>query len=237
MTASRGSEPGAELYLPKRRTLPALQKKVHDCRGCDLYRHATQAVFGEGPADARVLLVGEQPGNAEDLAGHPFVGPAGKLLDQALDEAGLERRLVYVTNAVKHFKFEERGKARLHKRPKPGEVRACAPWLRAELELIEPEVLVLLGSTAAQSLLGASFRVTQQRGKVPGSALAATVIATLHPSAILRAPDAEARKTAFRWFVTDLELAVQSLCTRSGRADGGRAEAALRPRASAARSR
>jgi DNA polymerase len=215
MASRRPSEPGAEPYVPARRTIPILQRKVHGCRGCDLYRHATQAVFGEGPPDARVVFVGEQPGNAEDLAGHPFVGPAGGVFDKALAAAGIDRQTVYVTNAVKHFKFEERGKARLHKRPRPGEVRACAPWLRAELDVIRPEVLVLLGGTAAQSLLGASFRVTQQRGKPIPSELAEIVIATVHPSSILRAPDAEARKAAFASLVSDLKVVASALRKRS----------------------
>jgi DNA polymerase len=221
MARPRTSEPGAEQYVPERRTIPVLQKKVHECRGCDLYRHATQAVFGEGPPDARVVFVGEQPGNAEDLAGHPFVGPAGRVFDKALAAAGIDRQAVYVTNAVKHFKFEERGKARLHKRPRPGEVRACAPWLRAELDVIHPEVLVLLGGTAAQSLLGASFRVTQQRGKQIPSELAKVVIATVHPSSILRAPDSEAREAAFGSLVSDLELVAKALRKR-GRAPTAR---------------
>jgi uracil-DNA glycosylase family protein len=215
MASRRSSPPGAEAYLPDRRTIPLLQRKVHECRGCDLYRHATQAVFGEGPPDARVVFVGEQPGNAEDLAGHPFVGPAGRVFDKALAAAGIDRRAVYVTNAVKHFKFEERGKARLHKRPRPGEVRACAPWLRAELDVIHPEVLVLLGGTAAQSLLGASFRVTQERGKPIPSELARVVIATVHPSSILRAPDSEAREAAFASLVSDLEVVAKALRRRS----------------------
>jgi DNA polymerase len=214
MARPQRSEPGAEAYVPERRTIPVMQKKVHECRGCDLYRHATQAVFGEGPADARVVFIGEQPGNAEDLAGHPFVGPAGRVFDKALAAAGIDRQAVYVTNAVKHFKFEERGKARLHKRPRPGEVRACAPWLRAELDVIHPEVLVLLGSTAAQSLLGASFRVTQQRGEPIPSELAKVVIATVHPSSILRAPDSEAREAAFASLVSDLKLVAKALGKR-----------------------
>lgn len=204
MAAQRPTEPGAEAFLPARRTFPALQRKVHDCRGCELYRYATQAVFGEGPETARVMFVGEQPGNAEDLAGQPFVGPAGRLFDRALEAAGIDRREVYVTNAVKHFKFEERGKARLHKRPRAGEVRACAPWLRAELELVRPDVLVLLGSTAAQALLGSSFKVTKQRGQPIASELAPLVLATIHPSAVLRAPDSAAREAALESFLSDL---------------------------------
>ena len=165
-------------------------------------------MFGEGAASASVVLVGEQPGDQEDLSGHPFVGPAGKLLDRALAEAGLERRQVYVTNAVKHFNFESRGKFRLHKRPPVTAVKACRPWLDAELQLLRPAVVVLLGATAAQALLGADFRVTRSRGKVIPHALG-KVIATLHPSAILRAPDPRAREESFLTLVTDLRLAAR----------------------------
>ncbi|HET9929402.1 MAG TPA: UdgX family uracil-DNA binding protein, partial [Polyangiaceae bacterium] len=204
--ATRSKFPGAEEFLPKRRTLNTLREASKACRGCDLYIPATQTVFGEGPSSARVVFVGEQPGNSEDLAGRPFVGPAGALFDRALAAAKIDREQVYVTNAVKHFSFEPRGKARLHKRPRPGEVRACAPWLRAELSLIEPEVLVLLGSTAAQSLFGPSFRITQERGKKLESELAPFVLATIHPSAVLRAPDEAAREQAFASLVDDLKV-------------------------------
>jgi DNA polymerase len=199
--------PGAEHFLPEKPSLPRLRSAVEGCRGCPLYLGATQAVFGEGPVGARIVLVGEQPGDREDLEGHPFVGPAGKLLDRALQEAGLVRNEVYVTNAVKHFHFELRGKFRLHKRPPAKAVKACRPWLDAELAVLEPEVVVLLGATAAQAVFGASFRVTKDRGKVLKHAIAPAVIATLHPSAILRAPDEAAREAAFRLLVTDLELA------------------------------
>lgn len=209
--ATRDKFPGAEKFLPRRRTLATLREASKGCQGCDLYIPATQTVFGEGPSSARVVLVGEQPGNSEDLEGHPFVGPAGAILDRALVAAKIDRKQVYVTNAVKHFSFEPRGKARLHKRPRPGEVRACAPWLHAELDLIEPDVLVLLGATAAQSLFGSSFRVTQQRGKKLESDLAPFVIATIHPSAVLRAPDAAARGESFQSLVADLKVVAQAL--------------------------
>jgi DNA polymerase len=206
---TREKYPGAEGFLPKQLTLPKLDTAVQDCRGCPLYLGATQAVFGEGPVDARIMLVGEQPGDREDIEGHPFVGPAGKLLDRALQAAGLERGKVFITNAVKHFYFEPRGKFRLHKRPPVMAVKACRPWLEAELELLEPEVVVLLGATAAQAILGAAFRVTKDRGKVIKHDIAPAVIATLHPSAILRAPDEAAREKNFQMLVTDLQLAAK----------------------------
>jgi DNA polymerase len=206
-----------EQYLPAKLTLPALRAAACRCKGCDLHAHATQAVFGEGPTNARVMLVGEQPGDHEDVSGKPFVGPAGSVLDRALEAASLERSSVYVTNAVKHFSFEPRGKARLHKKPKPGEVRACRPWLDAELAVIQPEVLVLLGATAAQCVFGPSFRVTQERGKVLTSPLSPVVVATWHPSSILRAPDSDARERQFDEFVSDLRVAVAALpATRGG---------------------
>ena len=174
-----------------------------------LFIKATQTVFGEGPAGARVMLVGEQPGDQEDRTGKPFVGPAGKLLDRALAEAGLERRGVYVTNAVKHFNFEPRGKFRLHKRPPAGAIKACGPWLTAELEVVKPAVLVLLGAVAAQAVLGAQFRVSRERGKVIRGSIAPVVIATQHPSSILRAPDEASREEGFELLVKDLKLAAR----------------------------
>ena len=199
-------------FLPAgKRSLPRLREAARGCQGCDLYLHASQTVFGEGSQGARVVFVGEQPGDAEDRKGHPFVGPAGRVFDRALAAVGLDRRLTYVTNAVKHFKFEERGKVRLHKRPNAGEISACRPWLRAELDTIRPEVLVLLGATAAQSLFGASFRITRDRGKSLPSNLAPLVIATAHPSSILRAPDETARHAAFEALVADLRIAAQRL--------------------------
>jgi uracil-DNA glycosylase len=201
--------PPTETFLPDRFTIPKLSAAVDNCRGCPLYLGATQAVFGEGPSDARIMLVGEQPGDKEDLEGHPFVGPAGKLLDRALQEAGLARGTVYITNAVKHFHFEMRGKFRLHKRPPATAIKACRPWLNAELEVLEPEVVVLMGATAAQAILGATFRVTKDRGKLIPHDIAPALIATLHPSAILRAPDPQAREASFQLLVTDLKLAAK----------------------------
>jgi uracil-DNA glycosylase len=198
-----------ESFLPPRLSIGSLRRAAAGCRGCPLFLQATQTVFGEGAAGARIVLVGEQPGDQEDRAGHPFVGPAGKLLDRALAEAGLERKSVYVTNAVKHFNFEPRGKFRLHKRPPAMAIKACRPWLNAELEVLKPEVVVLLGATAAQAILGAQFRVSRDRGKPIPHDIAPRVIATLHPSAILRAPDAEAREEAFQLLVKDLKLAAR----------------------------
>jgi uracil-DNA glycosylase len=174
------------------------------CRGCGLWRDATQTVFGEGSRGAEVMFVGEVPGDREDLAGQPFVGPAGRLFDQALEEAGIDRDQTYVTNVVKHFKFTRRGKRRIHKRPSAEEITACRPWLDAELAVVKPEVLVCLGATAAQALIDRSFRVTRQRGEFVDSDLAPSVTATIHPSAILRAPDDETREEEMRLFVRDL---------------------------------
>jgi DNA polymerase len=199
-----------ESFLPDELSLPALREASAHCRGCPLYLHATRTVFGEGAARARIMLVGEQPGDREDLAGRPFVGPAGQLLDQALVEAGIERRQVYVTNAVKHFNFEPRGKFRLHKRPPVTAIKACMPWLKAELQLVRPAVVVLLGATAAQAVFGPKFRITRERGKVLEHPLASALIATLHPSAILRAPDETARAEGRATLVADLKLAVRT---------------------------
>ena len=203
--ARRVHTPGSAAdFLPARKTLPALRAAAAGCRGCDLYRRGTQTVFGEGSPRARVMMIGEQPGHEEDLAGHPFVGPAGRLLDDALEEAGIDRQLVYVTNAVKHFKWEPRGKRRIHAKPNQMEIAACLPWLEAELEVVEPDAVVCLGATAAQALLGPRFRVTKQRGQWVRAPLAERVLATVHPSAILRAPDDEARHREFDRFVADL---------------------------------
>jgi uracil-DNA glycosylase len=199
----RPGEPVAEL-LPARPTLGAVRQVAAACKACDLYRRGTQTVFGEGPSKADVMLVGEQPGDAEDLAGHPFVGPAGKLLDKALDEAGIDRTLVYVTNVVKHFKWEPRGKRRIHAKPNAAEIGACRPWLETEIALVQPRVLVCLGATAAQALLGRSFKVSRQRGEFVASGLAPLVTATVHPSSILRAPDDATRQEEMRRFVADL---------------------------------
>ena len=192
-------------YIPEHPTLRALREAVQKCRGCDLYRYATQAVFGEGPLKARIVLVGEQPGDEEDRQGRPFVGPAGKLLNKALEEAGIERSEVYVTNAVKHFKFEERGKRRIHKKPRVSEIKACNPWLRAEISLVKPEVIVCLGATATLALLGPKYRLTQERGKFVEHPWGPHVTATIHPSAVLRAPDVEQRHEEYRKFVDDLK--------------------------------
>jgi DNA polymerase len=202
-------------FLPTQLTLPGLQKAASHCGGCELYIRATQTVFGEGPGAARLVLVGEQPGDAEDRQGRPFVGPAGKILDRALEEAGLSRGSVYVTNAVKHFYFEERGKARIHKKPLASHVKACRPWLDAELEVVKPAVLVLLGATAAQAIFGPSFRVTRERGKPLTTELVPVVIATAHPSSILRAPDSDAREEAFQALVADLRVAAEQLRKRT----------------------
>jgi len=198
-------------FIPPRPTLERLRTAAAGCRGCDLWKHATQTVFGEGPSHAEAVLVGEQPGDQEDRQGHPFVGPSGRLLDEGLEAAGIDRRRVYVTNAVKHFKFVriELTKRRLHKKPAPGEVRACRPWLEEEIRLVRPRVIVALGATAAQALLGPKFRVTEQRGQVMTSDWGA-VVATVHPSAVLRAP-ADAREQAKREFFADLRRVARVL--------------------------
>src|SRR4051812_32423054 len=190
-------------FLPADLSLPALNTALQTCEGCDLYRCATQAVGGEGPPSARIVLIGEQPGDEEDRRGQPFVGPAGRMLDRALGEAEIDRRHVYVTNAVKHFKFEERGKRRIHKKPSGGEVKACRPWLEAEVSLIRPEALVCLGATAAMSVFGPDYRVTRERGRFVKHEWAENATSTIHPSAILRAPS-ETRETEYRLFLEDL---------------------------------
>jgi uracil-DNA glycosylase len=186
-------------------TLAGLAKLAQNCKACDLWKRATQAVFGEGRPDSRVMFIGEVPGDREDREGKPFVGPAGNLLDKALAEAGIDRSVVYVTNAVKHFNWEERGKRRIHKKPRASEIAACRPWLEAEIERLQPEVIVCLGATAAQAILGKDFRVTKHRGEFVESALAPHVTATIHPSAILRAPDEAARHEEMKRFVDDLK--------------------------------
>lgn len=201
---------GAEEYLPERRSLTALRQAAAACRGCSLYRNATQVVFGDGPATAQVVMVGEQPGDQEDRQGRPFVGPAGKVLDRALSDAGIDRQQVFITNAVKHFKFQPRGKRRIHKRPSAEEVRACAPWFRAELDAVRPTAVVALGATAGQDLFGRSFRVTRDRGKRLDSDLAPVVMATIHPSAILRA-DQEDREAEYERLVADLRTLAREL--------------------------
>jgi DNA polymerase len=205
---ARNPYPTAAAFLPDRLTMGAAREAVQHCEGCPLFANATQAVFGEGTLTSEVMLVGEQPGDQEDRAGAPFVGPAGKLLDRALDEAGIDRRKTYVTNAVKHFKWKARGTRRIHDKPSWTEQMACRPWLEAELALVRPKALVLMGATAAQSLLGKSFRVTQSRGVPLESDLAGLVLATIHPSAVLRADD---REETFAGLVDDLRAAAAAL--------------------------
>jgi DNA polymerase len=196
--------------VPAERSLPALSDAAARCQACPLWKLGTQTVFGEGAAGARVMLVGEQPGDQEDRQGRPFVGPAGRLLDQALEEAGIDRSSAYVTNVVKHFKWKARGKRRIHQKPDAAEVAACRPWLDAELDAVEPEVLVCLGATAAQALLGRGFRVTRERGTWVDSDLAPLVTATIHPSAILRGEPA-AREAQLQGLVADLRLVADAL--------------------------
>ncbi|MDP8981973.1 MAG: UdgX family uracil-DNA binding protein [Acidobacteriota bacterium] len=203
---ARAEFPTAAAWVPSRPRLPKLIRAAKSCEGCDLYKHATQTVFGAGPAKARIMLVGEQPGDREDLAGKPFVGPAGQLLDKALLEAGIDRNAVYVTNAVKHFKFEERGKRRIHAKPRAAEVAACEPWLEAEVAVIQPKLIVALGATAAQVLLGRAFRLTQGRGQFFPHPWGPRVLATVHPSALLRMPDKALRDAEFAALVRDLRL-------------------------------
>ena len=196
--------------VPETRSLTTLKTAAKSCTACHLYRHATQTVFGEGPKGATLILLGEQPGDQEDLAGKPFVGPAGQILDHALEEAGIDRSEVYVTNTVKHFKWEPRGKRRIHKKPNSREIAACRPWLEAELRVVRPALLVCLGATAAQAIFGPSFRVTRERGKVLESELAPKVVATVHPSSLLRQPDEESREREYKLFVADLRAALKA---------------------------
>jgi DNA polymerase len=191
--------------VPDEPTIPTLQSAAGNCQACDLWKRGTQTVFGEGGPNARVMLVGEQPGDQEDIQGRPFVGPAGKILNKALEEAGIDRKEVYVTNAVKHFKWEPRGKRRIHKKPNSLEIAACKPWIEAEIDVIHPQVIVCLGATAAQALLGRQFKVTTQRGVWIESPLAPFVMATVHPSSLLRAPDEETRRRETQLFITDLK--------------------------------
>ncbi|MBP7149396.1 MAG: UdgX family uracil-DNA binding protein [Acidobacteria bacterium] len=196
--------PTAAPWIPARPSLARLRDSARACQGCPLYARATQTVFGEGSARAKVVFVGEQPGDKEDLEGRPFVGPAGQMLDRALEQAGIPRAQVYVTNAVKHFRWKPAGKRRLHDKPRAGEIRACRPWLVAELGVLKPRVVVCLGATAAQALLGPQFRVTRERGKFLATEFAPWLMATVHPSSLLRIPDAEERAAAFAEFVRDL---------------------------------
>ncbi len=197
--------------IPVKATLEELRTAAKSCKNCDLWKLGTQTVFGEGAVHSKLMLVGEQPGDQEDLAGKPFVGPAGKLLDSALVEAGIDRKKVYVTNIVKHFKWEPRGKRRIHKKPNTAEISACRPWLDAEIAAIQPKVIVCLGATAAQALLGKDFRVTQHRGEFLESTLAPHVAATVHPSSILRAPDDDARHEETARFIADLKKIARAL--------------------------
>jgi DNA polymerase len=206
---SRNPAVSAANFFPSRLSLKSLRDAASVCRGCDLYKYATQTVFGEGPARARLMLVGEEPGDNEDLEGHPFVGPAGKLLHRALEAAGIAPRDAYVTNAVKHFKFVERGKRRIHQKPKIVEVRACKPWLEGEIAVVKPRLVVALGATAAQSLLGSTFRLMANRGRLlPGPP---RILATIHPSAILRAPDGDDRRAKMSDLVDDLRAAIRDV--------------------------
>lgn len=202
---------GAEAYFPENLTLPSLRSAAAGCRGCDLWENATQTVFGEGKSHARLMFIGEQPGDQEDLSGHPFVGPAGRLLDRALEEAGIDRSQVYVTNAVKHFKWVPRGKRRIHDKPNRGEIEACRPWWEAEMAVIEPAAVVCLGATAAQALLGTDFRVTRERGEWIDSPIYGRVLATVHPSSILRARSDSERDEQYQAFVLDLRVAAKIL--------------------------
>jgi len=205
MAQKRANVSTALSLIPPKPTWQSLHDAAAGCQACDLWKTGTQTVFGEGARRVKVIFVGEQPGNEEDLSGKPFVGPAGRLLDDALETAGIDRKQTYVTNVVKHFKWEPRGKRRIHKKPNSLEIAACRPWLEAEIALIKPDVIVALGATAAQSLLGPQFRVTKQRGEFIPSTLAPYVMATVHPSSILRAPDDETRRLEMRLFIDDLK--------------------------------
>jgi uracil-DNA glycosylase family protein len=211
MTHASTEPDDASPWVPASADLTELRAAAASCRGCELWRDTTQTVFGEGSSPAPMMLIGEQPGDREDLEGHPFVGPAGKILSQALDEAGIERTAVYVTNAVKHFRHEQRGKKRIHRKPSIRQVQACAPWLHEELRVVDPEVVVLLGATAARSVLGPGFSVTEQRGHLVETPLEALVTATVHPSSILRLRDHDEREVAFRAFVRDLRFAASAV--------------------------
>lgn len=201
--------PGATEFLPPKPDWKRLREAVQECEGCDLYKRATQAVFGEGPLHAGVMLIGEQPGDSEDRAGKPFVGPAGEVLDRALRDAGLERAEIYVTNAVKHFAYDERGKRRIHRTPRLSEVTACRPWLASELAVIAPEIVVCLGATAAKAVFGAAFRLTEQRGKFLASRFSEKTLATYHPSAVLRGDAPEAKEALYTMLLEDLKVVAQ----------------------------
>ena len=201
----------AAKLIPDRPTIATLREAAKDCQACDLFVRGTQTVFGDGSQKAELMLVGEQPGDQEDLTGHPFVGPAGKLLDRALEAAGIDRAAVYVTNVVKHFKWEPRGKRRIHQKPNAAEIAACRPWLDAEIQAVKPRAIVCLGATAAQALLGRQFKVSVHRGEFVPSPLAPLVLATVHPSSILRAPDDDARRDEMQRFTDDLRVVADAL--------------------------
>jgi len=208
--ARKSAATGAARFVPKTTSIDRLRRAAAVCEGCDLYQDATQTVFGEGKSRSRLMFVGEQPGDAEDLAGHPFVGPAGRMLREAMDQAEIDEDDVYVTNAVKHFRFVWRGKRRIHAKPRRIEIQACKPWLQSEIDAVKPDVVVALGATAAQSIFGPAFRLTPNRGKLLASDLAARVVATVHPASILLSPDAAARKAELARFVSDLRFAAQT---------------------------
>jgi uracil-DNA glycosylase family protein len=214
VAARRGKEPGAERFLPARITLPSLRAAAHRCRGCGLFRNATQTVFGEGRRAVRVMLVGEQPGNEEDLSGRPFVGPAGRVLDQALANAGIDRADTYVTNVVKHFKWRASGKRRIHEKPNEAEITACLPWLEQEAALVDPVVLVCLGATAAKALLGRRFKLSDHRGELLPSELAPKALATVHPSFILRQRTSADRRRELAGLTRDLEVVARAVSVR-----------------------
>jgi DNA polymerase len=218
MPKAAADYPTAELFLPTRITLPALREAAGGCKGCPLYKTGTQTVFGEGLPSASVMFVGEQPGDQEDREGRPFVGPAGRILDQALQEVGINRSEAYVTNAVKHFKWEPRGTRRIHSKPNARELTACKPWLMAELQVVKPIMIVCLGATAAQDLMGKDFRITRERGKgFKDTPYAPWLMATYHPSAILRMPDEAARANAMKEFISDMRKVKQRIDLEMGR--------------------
>src|SRR3984893_2048032 len=210
MVTKRDDEYARPATPPNSFSLSSVREAAQHCTACHRYTRATQTVFGEGPKAAPIMLVGEQPGDYEDIEGRPFVGPAGKIMDRALEEAGIDRKEVYVTNAVKHFKWEPRGKRRIHQKPNSREIAACRPWLEAELRIVKPKLVVAMGATAAQTIFGPTFRVTRERGKVLSSKLAPRVLATVHPSSLLRQPDEASREREYKLFVTDLRTALRA---------------------------
>ena len=220
MATSSNNRSAARDLIPEHPTLRSLREAAAGCRACELWERGTQTVFGEGSPRAGIMLVGEQPGDREDIEGHPFVGPAGRVLDRALDEAGIDRTDVYVTNAVKHFNWEPRGKRRIHKKPNAEHIRACRPWLEAELAAVKPDILVCLGATAAQAIVGRQFRLTHHRGEFVETVLEPMVTATVHPSSILRAPDDNTREEAMAAFVADLRMVAEAVRAAPRRAAG-----------------